>query len=357
MQSVSATIPWIRLVAVIGLFASRGPSLTSYAAATLIAEVCATASMAFLAHRARTVGSVIPRFDLGEPAIRRSMLSYGGWALLLQVASLVTASGPTILAGRLFGPEQVTRYSLGARWEPLLRSLLATPIATLAPLFTQLEATREEERSRQAVRRAVAWASALAVPACLVPCIVGDLFLARWVGETYRSSSAYLIATLLPTTLAIATAPVWAALTGRGRIARLALGDLCLAIGGLIVGTGLALATGAGLLGFAIGVALAILGKAAFLVPMTASRYRVIGRKRDIWGPLGRALLGALPGLGILFVLRDFYAASLPAVVLAGGLGGMAALAGSAATTLGWSEIRNLWRSLRLEVPPRGPVQ
>jgi O-antigen/teichoic acid export membrane protein len=235
--------------------------------------------------------------------------------------------------------------------------LIAVPIAGLTPLFTQLEAARAEERSRAAVRRAVGWAAAIAIPACLVPCVVGDLFLARWVGEAYRSSARYLLATLAPTTLAIAVAPVAAALYGRGRIARLAAGDLTLSVGGLAVGCLLAWGAGWGLFGFAVGVGGSILAKSAALIPLTARRSGVLLRTRYVWNPLGRALAGGAPGLLILFLLRDLYGGSLAGVMAAGLAGGIATLVGSTAATVGIREIRNLWRSLELEVRSRRRVE
>jgi O-antigen/teichoic acid export membrane protein len=350
IQAVSAIAPWIRLVAVLLLFASRGPSLAAYAIGAIVAEGLAMAALAVLAHRAGSVGPALPRFDLGDRDLRRTMLAYGGWALVLQTAAMITVSGPTLLIGRLFGVDSVTSYSLGARWEPMLRSLLAVPIAALAPLFTQLEAAGAEERSRAALLRAVGWASALAVPACLVPCVVGDLFLARWVGDVYRPSVHYLWATLAPTTITIAFAPIGAALTGRGRIAKLAAGEITIAVVGLGLGWTLACSVGWGPLGFALGVGLALLARSAALIPWTAARDRVMGPFSHAWRPVGRAILGSTPGLLILLLLRDFYGISLVTVVVAGTLGGITVLLGAITTSVGWREVRNLRNALILEV-------
>lgn len=354
IQSVSAITPWIRVTAVLLLFASRGPSLAAYATGAIIAEALAMMALAVLAHRVGRVGPSLPRFDLGDRAIRRTMLAYGGWALVLQVATMVLASGPTLLIGRLYGVESVTAYSLGARWEPMLRSLLAVPIAGLAPLFTQLEAAGAEDRARPALARAVGWASALAVPACLVPCVVGDLFLARWVGEAYRPSVRYLWATLLPTTITIAFAPIGAALTGRGRIARLAVGEIAIALAGVGVGWAFARAVGWGPLGLALGSGLALMARSAAVIPWTSMRDRAIGPYSRSWRSVGLALLGGLPGLVILLLLRGFYGGSLVAVVAAGCLGGIAVLLGAITTAVGWNEVRNLWNALALEARLRG---
>jgi O-antigen/teichoic acid export membrane protein len=357
IQSVSAITPWIRLVAVVLLFGARGPSLTTYAAGAVIAEALAMLALAALAQRSGSVGPALPRFELGDRAIRRTMLAYGGWALVLQAAALITASGPTLLVGRLFGAESVTAYSLGARWEPTMRGLLAVPIAALAPLFTQLEAAGAEERSRAALSRAVGWASALAVPACLVPCVLGDLFLARWVGEAYRSSVHYLWATLAPTTILIAFTPIAAALTGRGRIARLAGGEIVIALAGLGLGWALGRTAGWGPLGFALAAGLAILARSGILIPWTAARDWALAPASGAWRIAAGALLGGLPGLLILVWARPLYGGSLVAVVGASAVGGIAVLLGAVTVSVGWGEVRNLRNALMLAVGGPKPLK
>jgi hypothetical protein len=110
-------------------------------------------------------------------------------------------------------------------------------------------------------------------------------------------------------------------------------------------------------MGFALGVGGSILAKAALLIPVTARRARVIARTREYGGPVGRALLGGLPVLAILFLLRNLYDGGFVPVLAAGIVGGIATLDGSAAATVGIGEIRNLWRSLAVEVRSRRRVE
>lgn len=347
IQAVSAASPWIRLAIVFAAFSAFLPTLGLYGGALLLAEIPAMLVLAFLAQRAGLAGPVVPRPGLGDRAVRREMLSYGGVALLSQVASLLYISTDNMLIGRIYGPGAVTHYSLGVRWEPIIRGLLWAPILALAPLFTQLEARSESDRSRQAVRRSVALAAALAVPFCLVPCVVGDLFLAHWVGEEYRGSAVYLIAMLAPASLTITLAPVWAALVGRGRIGWVAVGDLIVALLNVGISLLLALAAGLGLLGFALGNTIALLAKNLLLIPLAAGREETIPATRDLLLPLPRALLGGLPGLVLLWALRGWYGTGLLPVVAAGLAGGGIVLVGSAAAAVGRREAGLLLRALR----------
>ncbi|MBD3160759.1 MAG: oligosaccharide flippase family protein, partial [Candidatus Latescibacteria bacterium] len=311
IQTVSAISPWIRLGVVFAAFTAFVPTLTVYGGTLVLAEIPAMLILAVLAQRSGLAGPVVPRPGLGDREVRREMLSYGGVALLSQVAALLYISTDNMLIGRIYGPGAVTHYSLGVRWEPIIRGFLWTPIVALAPLFTQLEARSESDRSRQAVRRSVALAASLSVPFCLVPCIVGDLFLTHWVGAEYRGSAIYLIAMLAPASLTITLAPVWAALVGRGRIGWVAVGDLIVAVLNVGASLLLALVFGLGLLGFALGNTLALLAKNLLLIPLAAGREEVIPRKRDLLLPLPRALLGGLPGLALLWLLRDWYGSGL----------------------------------------------
>ena len=354
IQTASALSPWIRLILVLCAFHLLIPSLTVYGGSLLLAEIPAMLFLAWMAQRARTVGPAVPRPGFGDRRIRKALLSYGGVALLSQLAALLYISTDNLLIGRIYGAAAVTHYSFGVRWEPIVRSLLWTPIVALAPLFTQLEARAEGERSMQAVRRAIALAATLAVPFCLVPCVLGDLFLTHWVGAEYRGSADYLIAMLAPATLTITLAPVWAALVGRGRIGWIAVGDLIVAVVNVGVSLLLALVFGLGLLGFALGNTIAMLAKNLLLIPLAAGREETIPPARDLLLPLPRALIGGAPGLIVLFLLRDLYGVGLVPVVIAGLLGWLVTLAGAALVTMGKTEIVALLRPLFLERIGRG---
>lgn len=346
IQAVSALGPWVRLAVVFAAFHYLVPSLTNYGGSLLVAEIPAMLLLGWMAQRTGTVGAAVPKPGLANREVRKEMLSYGGVAVLAQVAALLYISTDNMLIGRIYGPAAVTHYSLGVRWEPIVRSFLWTPIVALAPLFTQLEAHAQNGRSLSAVRRSIALATTLAVPFCFVPCILGDLFLVHWVGAEYRDSAKYLIAMLAPASLTISLAPVWAALVGRGRIGWVAVGELVVAVLNVGVSLLLAIVFRLELLGFALGNTFAMLAKNLILIPMAAGHEQIVPSTRDLLLPLPRALAGGAPGLIALFLLRDLYGVGLLSVVVAGVLGGIVALTGSALTTLGRREIKALLEPL-----------
>jgi len=68
----------------------------------------------------------------------------------------------------------------------------------------------------------------------------------------------------------------------------------------------------------------------------------------EVYRTMPRAMLGAAPGLALLWLLRPVYQGNLASVMIAGVLGGMLALAGSVVLSLGAAEIRHLWAALPL---------
>lgn len=352
---VQAAQGWVRVVIVMAALAWVGATLPVYGGALIAVELFGVAALLILAQRSRTVGPVVPRPQLGDRPLRRELFRYGGLALLSQAAVLLYVSTDNLLIGRIYGPEQVTHYSLGARWVPLVQGFLMAAVSGLTPIFTSLEARGESERSREALLRVVSVTSALAVAACLVPCVIGDLFLTQWVGETYRSSARYLVAMLAPLAIDGALAPVWMALLARGRIGWVATADLLVAGGNVALSLILALGLNLGLLGFALGNTAAVLAKNLLLRPIVARRDPATPPFGRVLLPFGRALAGGLPGLLLLGLARPWIAGSLAAVILGGLAGGALTLAGALLATLGPAGLRHLLAMLSsaLRVRPR----
>jgi hypothetical protein len=133
------------------------------------------------------------------------------------------------------------------------------------------------------------------------------------------------------------------ALRARGQIGSLAIGELVVAVGNVIVSLILALGFKLGLLGFALGNTAALLAKSVIL-------FQVMGRSQDASLPsapsllraLPRALAGGAPALVLLYFARPIIAGGMAQVIVAGALGGALCLAGAALATMGPAGIRAL---------------
>jgi len=327
------------------------PTLGLYGGIITLLAVLVLLGIAALAEHNKVVGRVVPRPGLGTPAIRRELLSYGGVALLGQGAALLYVTTDNLLIGRIYGAALVTYYSLGARWLPMISSFVSSAVNPLTPLFTQLEAQDEDERTRSAVLRTVAVTSALAIPSCLVLCVLGDLFLIHWVGEQYRGAWPILLASLAPASLDIALSPVWTALVGRGRIGWVSTGDMIVAVCNVALSLTLALGFHLGLMGFALGNTAALLAKNLLLRPLVGRRERSLPSMRSLFATYLRALAGGVPALLLLGLARPLYGGSLTGVLFAGAAGGVVCLIGSAWAAMGRHEARKVWRAVRSTRP------
>jgi O-antigen/teichoic acid export membrane protein len=332
----------LRVALIVPAFLVFRPSLTMFGLATLIGEVAIAVALGVVGARTRVVRAIVPRPDFGSPATRRALFQFGGLALVSQVAGILYLATDNLLIGRIYGPASVTEYSLGTRWAPIITGFLWAGVSALTPLLTQLEARGEVDRSRNVVLRTAAVNSALGVPMCLVPCVVGDVFLARWVGPEYRRAAIYMIAMLVPTLISIPFEPVWMAMVARGRIGWIAVGDIIVAVANPVLSLVLALHFHMGLLGFALGNTAALLTKNLLLRPLFT-------RAEPGMPPLGRTLLtlpvalaGGAPALILLLVTKPLYSGSLATVIAAGMAGGVLCLAGSVLTAVGWKDSRRL---------------
>ncbi|MBK8231044.1 MAG: oligosaccharide flippase family protein [Candidatus Eisenbacteria bacterium] len=346
-SSIRTGAAWLRLVLTAAAFHYFEPSLPLYAITLIVVEAIPLLVFAIMAQRSRVVGAVVPRPEFGDPGTRRELFQYGGLAMIAHVAALLYTTADTLLIGRIYGAVAVTHYTLGTRWSPMIRGFLLTTIGSLQPLFTQLEAQGESGRSRQALLDIVRFSTAVAVPACLVPCVVGDLFLVHWVGEEYRASFQYMVAMLAPLTLEIALAPVWIALQARGRIGWIATADIVVSVGNVVISLVLALGFKLGLLGFALGNTAALLAKNLLLRPFMSARDASFPTAREYLQPFPLALLGGAPGLVLLYLARPLYRDALWGVLLAGGIGAVICLAGALLLAVGPRGMRSMLDRVR----------
>jgi O-antigen/teichoic acid export membrane protein len=322
------------------------PSLTVYGVVLCAAELLVAVVIGIWSARQRIVSSVFPRPEFGSPVLRKTLFQFASLGLVSQAAAILYLATDNLLIGRIYGPAQVTEYSLGTRWAPMISGVLYAGVSALAPLLTQMDARGEVDRTRRVVLRAVAFSSALGVPVCLVPCVVGDVFLARWVGPEYQRSATYMIAMLVPTLVAITMDPIWMTLVARGRIGWIALSDIIVAVANPVLSLVLALHFHLGLLGFALGNTAALLAKNLLLRPLLNRGETALPSLRATLLTLPVALAGGAPALLLLYFLKPFYSHSLMAIVGAGVAGGLLCLAGSLLTAVGWRDTRGLAAAL-----------
>ena len=344
----------LRVAFVVPAFLLLVPSLRVYAGAALLAEVVSTVLIAVVAARGKVVPSILPRPNFGDPEVRNALFAFSGLGVLSQVAGILYLATDNLLIGGIYGPARVTEYSLGTRWAPMIQGFLWAGVSALTPLLTQMEARGDLERTRAVVLRAARINTAVAVPMCLVPCVVGDVFLTRWVGAEYTHCVQYMMAMLIPLLIGMPLEPTWMAMMARGQIGRIAAGEVIAAVTKPAIGLVLALPLGMGPMGFALGSSAAILFKSLLLRPMLNRGESSMPPMRSSLLTLVPAVAGGAPALVLLYFAKPWYSQSLASVLAASVLGGVLCLAGSTLAAVGWSDTRNLLGSLLARVRRQG---
>ena len=333
---------FLRVAFVLPAFLLFVPSLRVYAAAALLAEISSTVLLAILAARERVVPSILPRPQFGDREVRQALFSFSGLGLLSQVASILYLATDNLLIGRIYGAARVTEYSLGTRWAPMIQGFLWAGVSALTPLLTQMEAKGDLERTRSVVMRAVRIITAIAIPMCLVPCVLGDVFLSRWVGAEYTHCVHYMWAMLIPLLIGMPLEPMWMAMMARGKIGWIAFGDVIAAVLNPVISLVLALQFGLGPLGFALGNTIAMLAKNLLLRPLMNRGEQSLPPTGQALAVLPVGLAGGAPALLLLWFLKPWYGGSLATVLAAGLVGGMVCLAGTMLAVVGVAETRKL---------------
>jgi O-antigen/teichoic acid export membrane protein len=343
-----------RIALVVPAFMLFQPSLRVYAGAALAGEIMFTTALGVLATRQKVVPAVLPKLDFGTPEVRRALFRFSGLGLLSQAAAILYLATDNLLIGRIYGAARVTEYSLGTRWAPMIQGFLWAGVSALTPLLTQMEAQGDVERTRRVVLRSAAIITAIGVPMCLVPCVVGDVFLARWVGPEYGHCVNYMMAMLIPMLIGIPLEPMWMAMMARGKIGWIAFGDIIAAVANPILSLVLALKFGLGPLGFALGNTVAMLAKNLLLRPLMNRGEEALPSVRQSLAVLPVALAGGAPALLLLWFLKPWYGGTLAGVIGAGAAGGLLCLAGTTLAAVGVADTKSIAGSLIARVRRTG---
>jgi O-antigen/teichoic acid export membrane protein len=189
---------------------------------------------------------------------------------------------------------------------------------------------------------------------CLVPCVLGDVFLTRWVGAEYAHCVHYMWAMLIPMLIGMPLEPMWMAMMARGKIGWIAFGDVIAAVLNPILSLVLALKFGLGPLGFALGNTIAILAKNLLLRPLMNRGEEALPPTVQALSVLPAALAGGAPALLLLWFLKPWYGGSLATVLAAGVVGGALCLAGTTLASVGVADTRKLADSFLARVRRRG---
>lgn len=214
---------------------------------------------------------MLPSFRLGWSLIRssaqvRELMAFGGLNFLGGVGYLLYYASDSIIISNLseLGPDMIVFYNVAQRWDPQIRMLVMAFVGTTLPMMTSLVSLQQTDRLQSVFLRGTRYALLIGSFPALLLVFLARPFLLHWVGEDFARISAPVLQLLmvqfllcLPERMAYNVNIAYGRMAGPVRIA-LAGGVLNIVVSILLVKAGW------GLLGVALGSALALLLVAAY---------------------------------------------------------------------------------------------
>lgn len=236
-------------------------------------------------------------------ALRRRVFGYGWYVLVNNIGQkLIFASGAIVTA--LFLPiAAVTPYAIAATLIDSLRSLIAMTASVFNPLTSQLHALGRGKQLAQVLATGCKLAVLIAIPVALSFVLLGDIFIALWMGPEYRQPAGMVL--LVLAAAQIISAPhhiVSSVLYGISQHKVIAAVRITEAGVNLVLST--LLVQRLGVVGVALGMAIAHVISVGAILPYRACRVVGLSLPRYYVATLLRPGLAVLPFAGIALWLR-----------------------------------------------------
>jgi O-antigen/teichoic acid export membrane protein len=189
----------------------------------------------------------------------RRLFGYSSHFFLIAVGNRINFLTDSIVIGIYLSVAAVTPYSIALRLVTYLRELVVEMTGVLMPAITHLHATEATEGVRELHMRATKYAALLSLPVGALFFILGDTFIALWMGQrfvTIEHADVLLHILTLGIVVHLIGTPTGSVLTGLGRQDIVARFSILQAVTNLIVT--LILVKPLGLAGVALGTAISM---------------------------------------------------------------------------------------------------
>lgn len=281
---------------------------------------------------------------LADRAAMRALLGYGGWAVFISVALMLTWQTDPLVIGSMISMSAVTYFTVPASLPAQARALMWSACRVLAPAAGALEARGDRAELTRLLVQGSRLMLLLAGPVIAYLITVGEPFLVQWHNEDFRGQPALVLAILaLGVAAPIASHPLVQVLYGVNRLQPLALTYLAEGVANL--GLSLLLARPLGIVGVALGTAIPAFVVHALILPAHLARAWGLPWRQLTVSTWTLPLAAGLLTWGALEALTDRTA---PYGWVALGAWALLALALQAAAV---GLLLGLWR--RLRPPPR----
>lgn len=233
----------------------------------------------------------------------REVYAFGMWSSLIAMASRVLYDSDSILIGILLPAAAITHFAVANNLVRYLRQLALGFGNVFTPAASDLNARSERERLANLVIHGTRYAMSIILPAAIFVAVIGQEFLALWIGPRYAvESSAVLITLALSQAASMALFPAGAMLYGLNRHQYLAYILLVQAIFKVSLTT--ILLPSYGVLGAAIGTAIPELVASIVVVPLLIVRCVGLSIRRYFHEAFLPPIACVMPAALVMFALK-----------------------------------------------------
>ncbi len=237
--------------------------------------------------------------------LMRQFFGFSAYVLLMTITTILIMNAPTLIAGRLYGPQAVAFISLPLLVINQIQNIAGGFAFTLIPVAGRLGELADHSALRELVVRGTKYCALIAFPIGAIATLFGEpLF--EWFEKGFGWTWTLLAILVFPIMLRTTQRVTYSALVGAGSLKWLAIGQI--GVVAAIFGLSLGLAKGAGmeLHGIALGTAIPILIFALFFQPLYACRQIGLRWRGYLVAVYPRVLLCTLLTCAVAWLLRAF---------------------------------------------------
>ncbi len=263
----------VRTLTIVLTFIFLAPSLIWFGVAWLVGSLVSNQIAVSVAYRGFPWLKLSLR-NVDRTALK-SLVSFSAFSTIGTLVWALYYGSANFIIKWLYGPAglaMITIYSVGACWDPWIRSAIAPLIRIIMPRMTLLSSQDRGEDMRRLIVTAIRYATCLVAPVCVFVSVYATPILALWLGKSLPKPDQALAARtipifLLPLIVALGTSPSQAIFVAQARIAAPTIAALIGAILNVVLGTSLCRFAGWGLSGLATGTGLTLAAIAVGFIP------------------------------------------------------------------------------------------
>jgi O-antigen/teichoic acid export membrane protein len=249
-----------------------------------------------------------------------TLFNYGKYVLLSNIGDKVVFATDAIVIGMFLPIAALTPYAIAGTLITQMRSVVMAMAAVFNPLTSSLRATHDERVVQGVLQSGAKAAMAVGLPLCLGFIMLGERFVALWMGDAHAATAGRIMTVLsLGYIIGLPYYTISGVLYGLGQHRIIAI--LRVVEGAINLTLSVVLVNVVGLVGVAIGMAVPHAVIVGWVLPRALPRIFPVSLRAYYLNVYGRTLLAAVPFALATWAIRTIVQpATLPGFFAWGGL-------------------------------------